>query len=66
MNAESERIKRALDIAGGAVGVALAAPLLALAALAIKLEDGGPILFRQTRLGVPKAPRMTARSAIRS
>jgi lipopolysaccharide/colanic/teichoic acid biosynthesis glycosyltransferase len=51
VNPESERIKRALDIVGGAAGVALAAPLLALAALAIKLEDGGPILFRQTRLG---------------
>jgi lipopolysaccharide/colanic/teichoic acid biosynthesis glycosyltransferase len=51
VNAESERIKRAIDIVGGAAGVALAAPLLALAALAIKLEDGGPILFRQMRLG---------------
>ena len=51
MNAESERIKRAIDIVGGAAGLALAAPLLALAACAIKLEDGGPVLFRQMRLG---------------
>ena len=29
----------------------LASPLLALAALAIKLEDGGPVLYRQTRVG---------------
>jgi lipopolysaccharide/colanic/teichoic acid biosynthesis glycosyltransferase len=29
----------------------LAAPLLALAALAIKLEDRGPVLYRQTRVG---------------
>ncbi len=56
MNSESERIKRAIDIAGGAVGVALAAPILALAALAIKLEDGGPVLFRQTRLGRDAQP----------
>jgi lipopolysaccharide/colanic/teichoic acid biosynthesis glycosyltransferase len=56
MNAESERIKRAIDIVGGAAGVALAAPLLALAALAIKLEDGGPILFRQVRLGRDAQP----------
>ncbi|MDX6537100.1 MAG: hypothetical protein QOD37_1441 [Gaiellales bacterium] len=56
MNSESERIKRAIDIAGGAVGVALAAPILALAALAIKLEDGGPVLFRQTRLGRDARP----------
>ncbi|HZT84239.1 MAG TPA: sugar transferase [Gaiellaceae bacterium] len=38
-----------LAIAGGAL--LLASPALALAALAIKLEDGGPILYRQTRVG---------------
>jgi lipopolysaccharide/colanic/teichoic acid biosynthesis glycosyltransferase len=36
-------------IAGGAL--VLASPLLALAALAVKLEDGGPVLYRQTRVG---------------
>ncbi|HJQ50520.1 MAG TPA: sugar transferase [Gaiellaceae bacterium] len=36
-------------IAGGAL--LLASPLLALAALAVKLEDGGPVLYRQTRVG---------------
>ena len=29
----------------------LTGPLLALSALAIKLEDGGPIVYRQTRVG---------------
>ncbi len=29
----------------------MSAPLLGLAALAIKLEDGGPVLYRQTRVG---------------
>jgi lipopolysaccharide/colanic/teichoic acid biosynthesis glycosyltransferase len=38
-----------MAIAGGALLVA--SPLLALAALAIKLEDGGPVLYRQTRVG---------------
>jgi lipopolysaccharide/colanic/teichoic acid biosynthesis glycosyltransferase len=44
-------VNRAADlaIAGGALLVA--SPLLALAALAIKLEDGGPVLYRQTRVG---------------
>ena len=51
MNAESERIKRAVDIVGATAGLALAAPILALAACAIKLEDRGPVLFRQMRLG---------------
>jgi lipopolysaccharide/colanic/teichoic acid biosynthesis glycosyltransferase len=51
VTADSERIKRAIDVVGAAAGLALAAPLLALAACAIKLEDRGPVLFRQTRLG---------------
>ena len=44
-------MNRAVDlaIAGGALVVA--SPVLALAALAIKLEDGGPVLYRQTRVG---------------
>jgi lipopolysaccharide/colanic/teichoic acid biosynthesis glycosyltransferase len=51
VNARSEAVKRAIDIAGAAAGLAVAAPVLALAACAIKLEDGGPVLFRQMRLG---------------
>ena len=51
MNARSEAVKPAIDIAGAAAGLAVAAPVLALAACAIKLEDGGPVLFRQMRLG---------------
>jgi lipopolysaccharide/colanic/teichoic acid biosynthesis glycosyltransferase len=38
-----------LAIAGGTLLVA--SPLLALAGLAVKLEDGGPVLYRQTRVG---------------
>ena len=42
MSAEAERVKRAIDVVGAAAGLALAAPVLALAACAIKLEDRGP------------------------
>jgi exopolysaccharide biosynthesis polyprenyl glycosylphosphotransferase len=44
-------LKRALDMVGAAVGLALAAPILGLAAIAIRLESPGPILFRQVRCG---------------
>ena len=44
-------MNRVLDIAGAALGLAVASPLLAVAAVAVKLEDGGPVLFRQTRVG---------------
>ena len=45
------RVNRAADIAIGGAALVLASPVLALAALAIKLDGGGPILYRQTRVG---------------
>ena len=45
-------MNRALDVAGASVVLALASPALGLAALAIKLEDGGPVLYRQRRVGL--------------
>jgi len=44
-------VNRVADLAIAGVGLALTSPVLAAAALAIKLEDGGPVLFRQTRVG---------------
>jgi lipopolysaccharide/colanic/teichoic acid biosynthesis glycosyltransferase len=44
-------MNRAVDVAGAAVGLAVAAPVLAAAAAAIKHEDGGPVLYRQARVG---------------
>jgi len=44
-------VNRALDVAIAGTGLALASPVLGLAALAIKLADGGPVLYRQTRVG---------------
>ncbi len=45
-------MKRVLDVTLAAVTLTLASPLLALSAVAIKLEDRGPALFRQTRVGL--------------
>ena len=44
-------MNRALDVALAGTGLALASPVLAAAALAVKLGDGGPVLFKQTRVG---------------
>jgi lipopolysaccharide/colanic/teichoic acid biosynthesis glycosyltransferase len=44
-------VNRALDLAGAAIGLAVASPFLGAAALAIKLDDGGPVLYRQRRVG---------------
>jgi len=45
-------VNRAVDVVVAGVGLALASPILGLAALATKLESGGPILYRQTRVGM--------------
>jgi lipopolysaccharide/colanic/teichoic acid biosynthesis glycosyltransferase len=44
-------VNRALDIAIAGAGLVASSPLLALGALAVKLEGGGPVLYRQTRVG---------------
>jgi lipopolysaccharide/colanic/teichoic acid biosynthesis glycosyltransferase len=44
-------VNRALDVAGASVGLALASPFLAVGALAIKVSDGGPVVYRQRRVG---------------
>jgi lipopolysaccharide/colanic/teichoic acid biosynthesis glycosyltransferase len=44
-------VNRAVDVAIAGGALLVASPLLALAALAVKLEDGGPVIYRQTRVG---------------
>jgi lipopolysaccharide/colanic/teichoic acid biosynthesis glycosyltransferase len=44
-------VNRAADVAVAGVGLVLASPLLAAAAVAVKLDDRGPALYRQTRVG---------------
>jgi len=45
------RAKRTFDLVGAGLGVVLLAPLLALLGLLVKAEDGGPVLFKQERVG---------------
>jgi exopolysaccharide biosynthesis polyprenyl glycosylphosphotransferase len=46
----SQRIvKRTCDIVFSLIGLVLTSPILLVTALAIKLEDGGPVFFRQER-----------------
>jgi exopolysaccharide biosynthesis polyprenyl glycosylphosphotransferase len=48
----SRVIKRAIDLAGASIGLALASPLFLYAAWRIPRESEGPVFFRQTRLGL--------------
>jgi exopolysaccharide biosynthesis polyprenyl glycosylphosphotransferase len=47
----SQLLKRAFDLAGATLVAILAAPLMAVLAIAVKLDSHGPVLFRQTRVG---------------
>src|SRR5205823_5639778 len=44
-------LNRAADVAVAGTALVVASPLLGIAALAIKLEGRGPVLYRQTRVG---------------
>jgi exopolysaccharide biosynthesis polyprenyl glycosylphosphotransferase len=44
-------VKRVTDIVAGVLGVLLLALLVPLLALLVRLDDGGPVFFRQERLG---------------
>lgn len=43
--------KRAFDLFWSILGLVVLSPLLVLAALLVKLEDRGPVFFRQVRIG---------------
>lgn len=44
-------VKRALDVVIASGALALSAPLLAVSAVAVKVHDGGPIFYSQSRIG---------------
>src|SRR4051812_42690320 len=47
----SAALKRGFDIVASGLALIVLAPLFGLIALLVKLEDGGPIFFLQTRVG---------------
>jgi exopolysaccharide biosynthesis WecB/TagA/CpsF family protein len=49
-------LRRALDVSVSSVALVLLAPVLVGAAIAVKAESKGPILFRQTRIGKDGVP----------
>jgi exopolysaccharide biosynthesis polyprenyl glycosylphosphotransferase len=52
----SAAAKRTFDVVLSTVALICAAPILLAAAIAIKLDDGGPIIFRQQRVGIHSRP----------
>ncbi|MCA1682450.1 MAG: sugar transferase [Actinobacteria bacterium] len=52
----SQALKRAMDIGGALVLLIVTAPVSLAAAIAIKLDSPGPIMFRQQRIGRGGAP----------
>lgn len=46
-----KHIKRAIDLTGASILSILLSPILAITALAVKLDSKGPVLFKQERLG---------------
>ena len=52
LSLEQRMMKRIMDILISGVGLLIASPIYLLIALAIKLDDGGPVLYKQERLTI--------------
>ncbi len=50
LSMEQRMIKRTFDIVMSAIGVIVLGPIMLLTAIAIKLDDGGPVIFKQKRV----------------
>lgn len=44
-------LKRVLDVCGALFALIISSPIILLTCVAIKLDDGGPVLFKQIRVG---------------
>ena len=51
LNSYEQFIKRVMDIVIGTIAIIILSPVMIIAAIAIKADSPGPILFKQTRIG---------------
>ena len=49
-------VKRLIDVVGAVAGLIILSPLLIVTAVMVRLRDGSPIIFRQTRVGLHGRP----------
>lgn len=49
---EQRIIKRTMDLIISAIAIIITSPIMLICAIAIKLDDGGPILFKQNRITI--------------
>jgi len=56
LSRSSHLVKRGFDLVGAGIMLLVVAPLMALIALAIKLDSPGPVFFRQERIGKAGRP----------
>ncbi len=49
-------IKRLIDVVGGVVGLVVLSPVFLVTAILIRVRDGSPVIFRQTRVGLHGRP----------
>jgi lipopolysaccharide/colanic/teichoic acid biosynthesis glycosyltransferase len=50
------RAQRVFDVAGGLAGLVVFAPAMAAIAVAVSIDDGRPVFFRQERIGYRRRP----------
>ena len=63
LRARSERLDRIMNIALASIGLALAAPIMLVFAVLVKLTSPGPIFYTQARVGLDRRARSRSRTA---
>lgn len=56
MSLAGRLVKRSFDAGASAILLLVFSPLIGICAAAVKLEDGGPVLYAQERIGLQGRP----------